>query len=232
MLHELSLSGLGLDKSNYTYPVGIDRSSASPSKSTKGRRVETRVVGNVYGRDLRAEVEVYPDGTTIFDHQPPEIEILNKMYEFIKPGVHKIPGYEYPITILPSENCIFSISDDPYGNKQALAEVYLLGDHYMNSVGDEIPAGKAWSRVIKGFDGRGVPFYENETRGFMSLYYSVFEPDKISGHLIRQDLPGGEYAAAAASFSETMRDEVKIQRMRRIRRHVEEYQRAMLKTSA
>jgi hypothetical protein len=196
----------------------------------KNPRQETRIVAKVNGRDVRATVSVNDDGTSVFDHQPTSVELNAALYQKIEPGTHMLPGYEYPATVLPSKTGIFDISRDAVGNTRALAEVYLLGDHYQNGVGEKIPGEMTWSRRVKGSDKEGNPLFEDETRAFVLLSATVFEPGRVNGHLLPWSAMRGEHQEAKRIFNRVTRDEVHMQRMKKIREQVEEYRREMSQT--
>jgi len=186
-------------------------------------KIDTKIVGRVNGRDIRATVVVNSDGTTVFDHQPPDVELHDAMYQKIEPGTHMLPGYEYPATVLPSKTGIFYISQDAVGNKQALAEVFLLGDHYQNGVGEKIPGDQAWTKRVKGYDNEGNPIFENETRAFISLSSTVYKPGRVNGHLLHRNDMKGEYQEAKKIYNRVTQDEVHMQRMKNLREQLEKY---------
>jgi len=202
--------------------VGENPYLSSNNNSGKNTRQESRIVGKVNGRDVRARVVVNPDGTSIFDHQPSSVELYDAMYQKIEPGTHMLPGYEHPATVLPSKSGIFYISHDAIGNTQALAEVYLLGDHYRNGLGEKIPGEATWSQKVKGIDKEGNPLYEDETRAFISLSATVFEPGRVNGHMLPWSGMSGEHQAAKKIYNRVTQDEVHMQRMKKIREQVEE----------
>lgn len=207
----------------YQFPTAVPDVQPQP-----GPRVESRIIKKVNGRDVRVMVDVRPDGTTVFDHQPQPVELYDVMMQKIAPSndARMLPGYEYPATVLPSEVGIYHVAEDAIGNKRVLAEVYLQGDHYRNGVGERVPGEKTWTKRVKGYDDKGNTIYEDETRALVAFSTTPFKPGIVKGHLLRRGSMNGEYDAANRLYKRVTQDKDHIEAMAKIREDVEAHRAA------
>lgn len=137
----------------------------------QGYPLEERIVNKVHGRDVRVTVPVFPDGTTVFDHQLPKEELFSRMMERIDTGKRSFDNYPLDPEVL--DRSIFYIDEDAIGSRTWLAELYLLGDHYENNVGIKIPQEEAWN-----------PYRKDETKAFVQIGMTPYEPERIYASLL------------------------------------------------
>lgn len=180
-----------------------------------GRPIKYVYIESKYGHDIRVQVPVRADGTTVFDEDVrlSSDEVADFMRQSISPGSHKIlPEYPHPVTILPGERAFFNIQEDSIGTKSLTARFYVLGDHYKNGIGQMISIDDSWSiqRDENGnivYDQNGEIIKEEETIVFLSMSYTPFEPGVIKKKIVRTDSPNNEFKKTIDAFdSDTNRE--------------------------
>lgn len=170
---------------------------------------ETVLLGKKHGRDIRVFV---PAGQAQI-HELPQTEDSRyaNFLDRISFGPQRFDNYPHDVFILDSH--LFSCHTDAIGTEVCYVELFSLGDHTNNDVGQYIPQERAWN-------GR-----EPETRVFARYSSHRWSPGEYSLSLLRNST--GEHIRAKKLHDRTEANPEAMRRVKTIYDRAGQYRRSV-----